>query len=206
MTTPLSTVPSGVILVLRTDDREAAAAAARAAARGGIDAVEITLTVPDAVGLIAELGDLGVPLGVGTVLSSDQVAPSVAAGASFIVAPGTNAEVIRAAQDHDVPMIAGALTPTEVETAHRLGSAAVKVFPAGSVGGPLYIGELKGPLPHIPLVVSGGVTRKTAPSYFAAGAHAVCVGRDLFTSDALARRDIDELALEARRFLQALGS
>jgi 2-dehydro-3-deoxyphosphogluconate aldolase/(4S)-4-hydroxy-2-oxoglutarate aldolase len=202
---PRPAVPAGVILVIRTDDRRLALAAARGAAMGGIDAVEITLTVPDAVGVIRELSGLGVPVGVGTVLAPAQVAPAVAAGASFVVAPGTDAAVITAAHEAGVPMVAGGLTPTEVQTAHALGSDAVKIFPAGSVGGPRYLGELRGPLPHIPYVISGGVSIETAAEYFAAGAHAVCVGRSMFSNDLLTSGDLDALADEARAFMAGAG-
>lgn len=204
MTSPHPTAPSGVILVLRTDDRRTAENAARAAAEGGIDAVEITLTVPDAIGLIAELQDLSVPVGVGTVLTAQQVTSAVAAGAAFVVSPNTDHEVMAAARELGAPMIPGALTPTEIQTAHRMGAAAVKVFPAGSLGGPQYLRELTGPLPHITYVASGGVSADNAGDYFAAGAHAVCIGRSIFPSAMLERGDLIELAERARSFMAPL--
>lgn len=196
-------VPTGVILVIRTDDATAAVAAAEAAMAAGIDAVEITLTVPGAVDVIAELAGRGTPVGVGTVLDASDVAPAVRAGATFVVAPDTDELVVRAAQDHGVAVVPGALTPTEVQRAHKLGADAVKLFPARSAGGPGYLIELRGPLPHIPFVVSGGVSAETAPEYFAAGAVAVCVGIRMFDPATLAARNHTGLVREAQAFLSA---
>lgn len=195
------TPPSGVILVIRTDDATQALNAARGAASGGIDGVEITLTVPGAIDVIAELRDVGVPLGVGTVLSPEFVAPAVAAGASFVVAPDTNPAVIDAAHAHGVSVVPGAMTPTEIQNAVRLGADAVKLFPAGLLGGPAFLQELRGPLPLPNFVISGGVTAQSAPAYFAAGASAVCVGRSIYSAEALQRGDIAELAALTRAFM-----
>lgn len=196
--------PRGVILVVRMADREAARAACLGALRGGVDAVEITLSVPGALELIADLVADSAPgdrIGVGTVLDAASVKDAVMAGANFVVAPDTKAEVIRASLEAGVPVVPGALTPTEIEAAHRLGADAVKVFPVGVMGGPGYIKEVRGPLPHIPLVVSGGVTRAQIGEYFAAGALAACVGRDMFPAELLASRDVEGLAAHARQFM-----
>lgn len=194
-------VPTGVILVIRTHDATEAIAAAEAAMSAGIDAVEITLTVPGAADVIAALAGRGTPVGVGTVLDASDVAPAVRAGATFVVAPDTDEQVIRAAHENNVAVVPGALTPTEVQRAHKSGADAVKLFPARSVGGPGYLAELRGPLPHIPFVISGGVTAKTAPEYFAAGAVAVCVGIRMFDPATLAARDHADLVAEATAFL-----
>lgn len=196
-------VPTGVILVIRTHDTQEAVVAAEAAISAGVDAVEITLTVPGAVEVIAELAGRGTPVGVGTVLDAGCVAPAVRAGATFVVAPDTDESVMGAAHDSGVAVVPGALTPTEVQRAHRLGADAVKLFPARSVGGPGYVSELRGPLPHIPFVISGGVTAETAPQYFAAGAVAVCVGIRMFDPATLAARDHARLVREAEAFLEA---
>ena len=199
--TPHATAPSGVILVIRTDDPELAYLGALGAIRGGIDAVEITLSVPDAFEVIRRLSTEGTRLGAGTILEPDQVDASVEAGASFIVSPEFNLAVLGRAHELNTPMIPGAITPTEVQHAYRSGADAVKLFPAGFAGGPAYLAELRGPLPHIPFVISGGVTLETAPQYFAGGAIAVCVGRDILDWDAVARGDLDIVAARTREFL-----
>ncbi|MCI0158802.1 bifunctional 4-hydroxy-2-oxoglutarate aldolase/2-dehydro-3-deoxy-phosphogluconate aldolase [Leifsonia shinshuensis] len=196
-------VPTGVILVIRTHDAREAVAAAEAAMAAGIDAVEITRTVPGTAEVIAELTGRGTPVGVGTVLDASDVAPAVRAGATFVVAPDTDALVVRAAREQGIAVIPGALTPTEVQRAHKLGADAVKLFPAGAAGGARYLTELRGPLPHIPFVISGGVTAETAPEYFAAGAVAVCVGIRMFDPVTLAERDHARLVIEATTFLDA---
>lgn len=203
MSDPRTSVPTGVILVIRTHDAGEAIAAAEAAMSAGVDAVEVTLTVPGAVAVIERLAGRGTPVGVGTVLDAAAVAPAVRTGATFVVAPDTNELVVRAAHDHGVAVIPGALTPTEAQYAHRIGADAVKLFPARSVGGAGYLTELRGPLPHIPFVISGGVTADTAPGYFAAGAVAVCVGIRMFDPITLAARDHAELVREAGAFLDA---
>lgn len=197
-------IPTGVILVVRTQDRDLARVACLGAIQGGVDAVEVTLSVPGANELVAELSEAcpeGTRVGVGTVIAPETVGPAVDSGANFVVSPNTNQEVMRAAHDLGVPVIPGALTPTEIEFAHRLGADAVKIFPVGSVGGPRYIREIRGPLSHIPLVVSGGVTRAQVAEYLQVGAAAACVGRDMFPAEMLAARHLEQLAAHARNFM-----
>ena len=100
-------------------------------------------------------------------------------------------------------MVPGAITPTEIQHAYRSGADAIKLFPAGLAGGPAYLAELRGPLPHVPFVISGGVTLATAPQYFAGGAIAVCVGRDILDWDAVARGDLDMVTARTREYLAA---
>lgn len=197
--------PSGVVLVIRIDSPDAALVAARGAIAGGIDAVEITTTVPDAMQVIAELvrEHPQVPIGAGTILESAQVDAAHAAGARFVVSPDSFPDVIERAAALELPMVPGALTPTEVQRAHRAGVAAVKIFPVGSVGGPQYISELRGPLPHVSYVASGGITEANAADYFAAGAVAVCVGRSILDAEALAAGDLPALRAQTERFMRA---
>lgn len=196
--------PSGVILVIRSNNPEHAYIGALGAIRGGIDAVEITLTVPDALDVIRRLSSESVRLGAGTVLEPDQVDESVEAGATFLVSPEFNERVLVRAHELGIPMIPGALTPTEALHAYRRGADAVKLFPAGLAGGPAYLAELRGPLPQVPFVVSGGVNRVSAPQYLAGGAVAVCVGREILDEDAVARGDLDSITEGVREFLAAV--
>ncbi len=206
MTNTRFAAPSGVILVLRVETAELAHTAAVGAIAGGIDAVEITTSVPDAMDVVADLvrSHPGVPIGAGTLLTPADVDAAAAAGAQFLVSPDTHPEVLAAAAAHGLPMVPGALTPTEVQRAHSLGAAAVKIFPAGSVGGPTYIRELSGPLPHITYVASGGIDESTAPRYFAAGASAVCVGRNILNSEALSTGDMAAVTAHTASFMAAV--
>lgn len=195
--------PRGMILVIRADNPEHAYLGALGAIRAGIDAVEITLTVPDALEVIRRLSTEGTRLGAGTVLEPDQVDACAEAGASFLVSPEFSPAVLARAHELNTPMVPGAITPTEAQHAYRSGADAVKLFPAGLAGGPAYLEELRGPLPHIPFVISGGVTEVTAPQYLAGGAIAVCVGRSILDWDAVARGDLDLVIARTRDFLAA---
>lgn len=196
--------PSGVILVIRSNVAEQAYTAALGAIRGGIDAVEITLTVPDALQVIERLRVEDVALGAGTVLTVEQAEASARAGAQFLVAPNTQEEVIATAHALGLPMVPGALTPTEVRRAQLLGADAVKVFPVNAVGGPAYIQDLRGPFPTVPFIVSGNVTIETATDYFAAGAVAVCVGRDILNPVDVAAGDVDGIARTTQLFMETV--
>jgi 2-dehydro-3-deoxyphosphogluconate aldolase / (4S)-4-hydroxy-2-oxoglutarate aldolase len=148
-------------------------AAVEALVRGGIAAVEVTLDTPGALDAVERGRRAGLSIGVGTVLEPDQVSRCVDAGAAFVVSPGTVAEVIERALALDIDVVPGAFTPTEIIRAHASGAAAVKVFPA-SLGGAAYLHALRGPLPHVPLVPTGGIGIEEVGDYLAAGA--VCVG------------------------------
>jgi 2-dehydro-3-deoxyphosphogluconate aldolase / (4S)-4-hydroxy-2-oxoglutarate aldolase len=141
--------------------------------RGGIGLVEVTLDTPGALDAVARGRRAGWSIGVGTVLEPDHVSRSVDAGASFLVSPGLLPDVVERALDLRVDVVPGALTPTEIIRAHAMGVAAVKLFPA-SVGGPSYVRALRGPLPAVPLVPTGGVRIQDVGAYLAAGA--ACVG------------------------------
>lgn len=148
---------SGIIAVIRTDTARAAIALALGLEGTPVGSVEVTMTVPDAVEVVRDLNArLQLPVGVGTVTEAAMVEPAVAAGAAFLVSPGLDTEVVGAALATGVPVMAGALTPTEILAAWKTGATAVKVFPVSSVGGPDYVRMVRAPLPHVPLVVSGG--------------------------------------------------
>jgi len=173
---------TGVIPVVRASSADEAMRAIDAIREGGISILEITMTVPGAVALIEQVsklyGDVAT-VGAGTVLDPETASACISAGAKFVVSPALNADTIACCQRHDVAVMPGALTPTEVIQAWNAGADFVKVFPAGAVGGPSYLKALKAPLPQIELVPTGGVSLKTAADFIKAGAAALGVGADL---------------------------
>jgi 2-dehydro-3-deoxyphosphogluconate aldolase/(4S)-4-hydroxy-2-oxoglutarate aldolase len=196
----------GAILVVRCETEEEAVKGIRAVVEGGIRAVEITFTVPGAPAVIRRIKhDLGdsVLLGAGTVTDPEQAEDAVDAGALYLVAPNTDEKVIGAAKRLGVPVFPGAFTPTEVVRAWDMGADAVKIFPA-SLGGPAYIKALKGPLPHIPLIPTGGVDERTVGEFFRAGAFAVGAGGALFDRKRLEAKDYAGMTEVAKRFTLAL--
>lgn len=196
----------GVVLVVRAESAEEALGGIRAVVEGGIRVVEITFTVPGAPSVIRdvkrEMGD-HVLLGAGTVLHPEDAEDAVDAGAKFLVAPNTDERVIGAAKRQGVPILPGAFTPTEIIRAWDLGADAVKIFPANA-GGPPYLRALRGPLPHIPLVPTGGVDENTVGDFFRAGAFAVGAGGALFDPKRLKAKDYKGMTETAARFMQAL--
>jgi 2-dehydro-3-deoxyphosphogluconate aldolase/(4S)-4-hydroxy-2-oxoglutarate aldolase len=172
----------GVIPVVRATSAGEAMRAIDAIRAGGISVLEITMTVPGAVGVIEEVtarfGNEAL-VGAGTVLDAETAKACVSSGAQFIVSPALNFETIAYCREHDIAVMPGALTPTEVVQAWNAGADFVKVFPAGAVGGPSYLKSLKAPLPQIELVPTGGVSLKTAADFIKAGAAALGVGADL---------------------------
>ena len=211
-TRPRSSVVSalrevGIIPVIRAPSAEAAVAVVEALLQAGLTVAEITMTVPNAIDAIASVAKRfgnKVLVGAGTVTDADTARRAVDAGAEFIVTPCLVPEVIDAARRADVAVLPGALTPTEVLEAFRLGGDMVKVFPAQSVGGAAYLRALRGPFPQIPLVPTGGVTLDTVREMFGAGAAAVGVGSELISKDALAKRDYGAISALASLFIAAV--
>jgi 2-dehydro-3-deoxyphosphogluconate aldolase/(4S)-4-hydroxy-2-oxoglutarate aldolase len=174
-----------VIAVLRGFGPHRVESIAGVLRRSGINAVEITMDSPDAVTSIERcLGEDAV-VGAGTVMSVPDAEAAFAAGAAFLVAPHTDLDVVRWATEREIPIIPGALTPTEVATAWRAGATAVKIFPA-SVGGPGLLRAIRGPFGELPLIPTGGITASNAGAFLAAGAVAVGVGGWLTDHDDLA--------------------
>ena len=194
----------GVVPVVRAPSAAVALRAARAVHAGGIDVLEITMTVPDAVAVLrqlaAELGD-SVILGAGTVLDAEAARRCIAAGAQFIVAPGFDPETVRAAHELGAPVMPGALTPTEVIAAWKAGAEMVKIFPCSAVGGADYLRALKAPLPQVKLLPTGGVDRHTAADYIRAGAAALGLGAALVDLKVLEREGDEAIAARARELL-----
>lgn len=196
---------TGLIPVVRAESADQALRAVAALKAGGLDILEITMTVPGAVEVIrnltAECGSETL-IGAGTVLDPETAQACIQAGAKFIVSPALNEETIEFCGEQDVAVFPGALTPTEVVRAWNAGADAVKVFPAGAVGGANYLKALKAPLPQIELIPTGGVSLKTAADFIKAGAMALGVGADLIDPQAL-REDNSTLITErARQFLE----
>jgi 2-dehydro-3-deoxyphosphogluconate aldolase/(4S)-4-hydroxy-2-oxoglutarate aldolase len=193
----------GIVPAIRVSSAEDASFASEAVARAGIPIVEITMTVPGALEVIAQLARQHPKLvvGAGTVLTPTVARECADAGASFITAPGFDAEIVEFAAKQDLAAIPGALTPTEVVTAWRAGADFVKVFPCTPVGGSTYIRSLKTALPQIPLMAAGGVNQKTAIDFILAGADAIGVGAELIPADAIAHRGAERIRELARRFL-----
>ncbi|HEY2375229.1 MAG TPA: bifunctional 4-hydroxy-2-oxoglutarate aldolase/2-dehydro-3-deoxy-phosphogluconate aldolase [Gemmatimonadaceae bacterium] len=199
-----------IIPVIRCDSPDVAVRVTEVLIDAGICVAEITLTVPNAVDAIGRLarGNAGrrALIGAGTVTTADEARDAIRAGARFIVSPCLVPEVIEAAIAAGVPVIPGALTPTEILQAVRAGADLVKVFPAQSLGGPAYIKALRGPFPDLPLVPTGGVDIGNVADFLRAGATAVGVGSELVSRDALARGDYDEIGRRAEQFVKAAAT
>ena len=197
----------GIVPVVRAPSPELAIRAAEAVLAGGVSIFEITMTVPNATAAIRALVDKfggRAVVGAGTVLDAEAARACIEAGAAFIVSPGLDLATIAAAHERGVPMMPGALTPTEVITAWKAGADMVKIFPASAVGGPKYLKALRGPLPDVKLLPTGGVNAATAGEYIAAGAAALGVGSELVDTAALARGDDALLTERARELVAAV--
>jgi len=171
---------------------------------GGIPIVEVTMTVPGAIEVIAQLAKSMAPdvlVGAGTVLDAESAQRCLDAGAEFLVSPGFDRATVELAKKHGILVMAGALTPTEVITAWRAGSDFVKIFPCGAVGGAKYIKALKAPLPQVPMVPTGGVNLDTAADFIRAGAEALGIGGELVSAAALTSGHIDEISEVARKYV-----
>ena len=191
-----------VVPVVRMRDRHHAETAVEVLAESGIDAFEMTMTTPGALDLIAALRARGAALiGAGTVITPEQAADCIAAGAEFVVSPVVLPDVARACAERAVPCYLGAATPTEVLAAHRAGAAAVKVFPAAQLGGPAYLRAIRSILPGIALMPTGGIGIENIADYMAAGALCVGMGGKLVDEEAIAAGRPGEIAEAARMLL-----
>lgn len=193
----------GIIPAVRVSSAEEAHFAAECVTAGGIPIVEITMTVPEAVKLIAHLVShhKKMVVGAGTVLDIETARQCVDAGANFLTAPGFDVSLVEFAAAHNVAILPGALTPSEIVSAWKIGADFVKVFPCGQVGGEKYIKALKTALPQIPLIAAGGVNQQNAADYILAGAAAIGVGKELIPPEAIAQREAPRIRELARRFI-----
>jgi 2-dehydro-3-deoxyphosphogluconate aldolase/(4S)-4-hydroxy-2-oxoglutarate aldolase len=198
-------VDTGIVAILRADREEYLPAVTRTLAEAGIRCLELTMTTPGAVEALRRLRpqlDSGIALGMGSVTSAEQVAAVLEAGGDFLVSPGVCPEVARAAVGAGVSCYPGGFTATEILTAWDLGVSAVKLFPAAT-GGPRHLHDLRGPLPQIPLIPTGGIAIEQIDDYLAAGAAAVGLGGPLI-GDALDGGSLDGLRDRARAALAAV--
>ena len=194
----------GVIPAVRVTSGDDAHFAAETVTKGGIPIVEITMTVPGAVELIGHLcrSQGKIAVGAGTVLDAETARRCVDAGACFLTAPSFNPAVVEFAAKENIPVLPGALTPTEVVVAWSAGADFVKVFPCGPVGGDRYIKSLHTALPQIPLIAAGGVNQQTAADFILSGAIAIGVGTELIPTEAIERRQAERIRELARRYLK----
>lgn len=193
-----------IIAVIRADKINQAYQMAKAVAAGGIQLLEITWNSNRAAELISQLR-LELPsctIGTGTLLTQAQMEQAIAAGAQFLFTPHVDLAMIQEAVQKGVPIIPGALSPTEIVTAWATGASCVKVFPVQAMGGVSYIKSLQGPLGHIPLIPTGGVTLENAKEFIAAGAIAVGLSGNLFPQQLVAAGNWDAIAQRARHLMQ----
>jgi len=194
---------AGVVAVVRSPDSEQLVDVARALAEGGVTVVEITFSVPDALGVIRrvrqELGDK-ILLGAGTVLDAETARAAILAGAEFIVAPTLNLDTIKLCHRYDKAMLPGAFTPTEILTAWEAGADIVKVFPAEVVG-PAFFKAMRGPLPQLRLMPTGGVDLNTAAEFLKAGACCLGIGGQLVEPKAVAAGDFGRIRDLAKQYV-----
>ena len=197
----------GIVPIVRADSAEKALRAAQAICRGGLRALEITMTVPKAIQVIEKVADeFGAEMlvGAGSVLDAETARACMLAGAEVFVTPSLNLKTIEICHRYGKVVMPGALTPTEVLTAWEAGADLVKIFPCGNVGGPKYIKALKAPLPQVPMVPTGGVSLENTAEFLKAGASAVAVGSELCDKQAMADGRFEVIEQNARQFLEAV--
>jgi 2-dehydro-3-deoxyphosphogluconate aldolase/(4S)-4-hydroxy-2-oxoglutarate aldolase len=197
----------GVVAIIRADHSEQLIDASRALIEGGVSGIEITMTTPNALQVIADVrqafGDK-VLAGVGSVLDVRTAEAAIAAGAEYVITPVLKPEVIAFCNKVGKPVFAGAYTPTEAQTATELGADFVKIFPADGLG-PKYIAAIRGPLPHLKIVPTGGVDVNTAGDFIRAGCVAVAAGSSLVSKDILKNREWKKLTELAAAFIAAVA-
>jgi len=201
-------IDCGVVAIIRAESAQEAMDICLAIAKGGVKPIEITMTVPGAIEAIKELKGLlkdKVLLGAGTVLDPETAKAVIYAGAEFVVAPTLNLEVIKVCRRYSKIVIPGAFTPTEILTAWESGADIVKIFPA-RVGGPKYVTDIRGPLPQIRLLPTGGVELDNTADFIKAGAVAVAVGTSLVDKKAVKEKKFDIITENARKFVEAVKS
>lgn len=201
-------IQAGAIAVVRMADAEKLMRVAEAIREGGVTAIEITMTTPNALRVIetlaTKMGDV-VQVGVGSVLDAETTRQAIDAGATYVVSPVFKESIIRAAHRYNIPAMPGAFTPTEVQTATEAGADIIKIFPANIVG-MAFIKAIKAPMPHLQVMPTGGVTLTNAGDWIRAGACAVGVGSALLDKRAIAEGNYAKLTQNARLLLESLDS
>ena len=197
-----------LVPVIRTNSTDDARTAVEILSNCGIRIFEITMTVPNATDLIAELSESNseILIGAGTVLDKKTAERCIEAGAKFIVSPAFDSETIKFCRDKNVAVMPGSLTPTEVLTAWNAGADCVKVFPCDALGGAKYLKTLKTLFPHIEMMPTGGVSLKTIADFFKAGAIAVGVGTDLVDFKAMQDGNLESVSAKAQDYLKIVNN
>lgn len=196
----------GIVAVVRAANGDLLVDVAEALLAGGVEAIEITYTVPRATRVLERVADrLGdrILLGAGTVLDPETARDALLAGAEFIVSPALNLQVIELAKRYSKLVMPGAFTPTEVITAWQAGADIVKIFPS-DVTGPAYLQALRGPLPQVRLMPTGGVNLQTAAAFLTAGACALGVGGSLVEKEAVATGNFSRIADLAAQYIEVV--
>lgn len=198
----------GLVPVLRAESEEQALALASAIAAGGVNVLEVTMTVPGAIRVMRRLAEErpDILIGAGTVLDPETARMCILEGASFVVSPALNVKTIEMCHRYGVAVLPGALTPTEIVTAWEAGADVVKVFPASALGGAKYLKSVKAPLPQVELIPTGGVSQATAAEFLEAGAFALGVGADLVDLKAIAKGQPETITENARKYLAIVRS
>jgi len=194
----------GLVPVLRAESEEQALGIASAIADGGVTVLEITMTVPGAIRVMARLTKErpDILVGAGTVLDAETARMCMLEGAQFVVSPALNLKTIEMCHRYSIPVLPGALTPTEVVTAWQAGADVIKVFPASALGGAKYLKSLKAPLPQVEMIPTGGVSLATAKEFLEAGSFALGVGADLVDTKAMAEGKPEKITESAKKYLE----
>lgn len=199
-----ASAPQGVIAIVRLRTAELSDHVHEALVAGGLRAIEVTADTPGGLAAVSRWASRSPALiGVGTVRTAQHASEAIAAGAQFLVTPTFMRPVLARAAETGVPVVCGAMTPTEIDAAWEAGSAAIKVFPADSLGADSYIRALQGPLPEVPLVPTGGVTSLSTRRYAELGCAGVGAGTALVDEHVVAQRDWKALERRAREFVDA---
>ena len=197
---------SGIVAIIRASNPSLLIEVVDAIQAGGIDVIEITMTTPNALGVLEEavtkFGD-EILFGVGSVLDAETARISILSGAEFVVSPVTKPDVIETCNRYGKVVMPGAFTPTEILTAWEMGADYVKVFPSSIVGA-RHIKEVKAPLPQIQLVATGGITIDNAGEFIAAGSSAIGVGNGLINQEIITKRKFETLTQNASRLIQVV--
>jgi len=196
----------GIVAIIRADSSEQLLAAAEALYEGGVTGMEVTMTTPNALGVISDVArrfGSKVLIGVGSVLDTETCRAALLAGAEFVVTPITRPEVISLCNRYGKPIASGAYTPTEALTAYESGADFIKIFPADQLG-PRYIKNILAPMPQLQIIPTGGVTVETAASFIEAGCVALAAGSSLVSKAVLANQDWKTLSATAAAFVEAV--
>jgi 2-dehydro-3-deoxyphosphogluconate aldolase/(4S)-4-hydroxy-2-oxoglutarate aldolase len=196
-----------VIALIRAENSDGLLDCAKALADGGLTSIELTMTTPGAIRMLekatSELPDF--LFGLGTVLDAETARMGILSGARFVVTPALRPDVITLCKRYSIPIFSGALTPTEVVNAWEAGADAAKIFPAEFFG-PAYIKSLKGPLPHVEMVPTGGVTAENVGEFIKAGAYATAAGSSLVEAKALKEKNWAAITAKAKAFVAAVDA